>query len=564
MDRIWLAHYPPGVPHEIDTGAFRSLVDLFEQSCARFRDRPAFGSMGTTLTYAQVERSTRDFAAYLQHELRLMPGDRLALMMPNVLQYPVALFGALRAGLVVVNCNPLYTPREIGYQLRDCGAKAIVVLENFAKTVEAVAGNIPVETVVTTAIGDLFPPAKAFLTNFVVRYVKRMVPAWHIDGAIEFRTALRIGCTHELRPVACTLDDIAFLQYTGGTTGVPKGAMLTHGNLLANLQQVSAWMGKDFVEGREIVVTPLPLYHVFALTVNLLTFVKWGGYDVLIANPRDLPSVVKTLKSVPFSVISGVNTLFRALLERPEFAAIDMRALKVAIGGGMPVQRAVAEQWQAITHRPLVEGYGLTEASPIVTANPIGGVGYTGSIGMPLPSTDIGIRDESGAELPLGETGELYVRGPQVMKGYWQRPAETTQAMTPDGWLRTGDMGYVDERGYVKLTDRKKDMIIVSGFKVFPNEVEEVVMSHPGVREAACIATRDEHTGQAVKVVVYRSDPALTAAELIAYCRERLTPYKVPKYVEWASEPLPKNPVGKVLRRLVREAAEGQAAASAA
>ncbi|MGE5172105.1 MAG: AMP-binding protein [Rudaea sp.] len=564
MDRIWLDHYPPGVPHEIDARAYASLVDLFLEACTRFRDRPAFSSMGNVLTYGEVERKTRDFAAFLQHERGLVPGDRLAVMMPNVLQYPVALFGALRAGLVVVNCNPLYTPRELEYQLIDSGAKAIVVLENFAKTVEAVVQSTPVRTVVTTEIGDLFPTMKGLVTNLVVKYAKKMVPEWHIDGAIAFKTALAQGARHEPRPVALGVDDIAFLQYTGGTTGVPKGAMLTHGNLIANLQQVSAWMASDFTEGEEIVVTPLPLYHIFALTANLLTFVKWGAKNVLIANPRDLPRLIKELKETPFSVITGVNTLFNAMLNAPGFADIDTSHLKVAIGGGMAVQRAVAEKWQALTKRPLVEGYGLTETSPIVTANPVSGAGYTGSIGMPLPSTEVSIRDETGAELPLGETGELCVRGPQVMKGYWNRPEETAKTMTADGWLRTGDMAYVDENGYVKLTDRKKDMIIVSGFKVFPNEIEEVVMSHPGVQEAACIPAPDERTGQAVKVVVYRKNPDLAADELLAYCRERLTPYKVPKYVQWSSEPLPKSPVGKILRRVVRDMAEKEALAVAA
>ena len=562
MDKIWLQHYPKGVPHVIDARAYPSLCDLFLQSCVRFRDRPAFSSMGTTMSYADLEARTREFAAYLQQELHLAPGDRVALMMPNVLQYPVALFGALRAGLVVVNCNPLYTPRELEYQLNDSGSKAIVVLENFAKTVEAVVGRTPLQTVITTEIGDLFPPMKALLTNLVVKYAKKMVPEWHIEGAVGFRTALDRGRKHDLRPVPLGPDDVAFLQYTGGTTGVPKGAMLTHGNLIANLQQVSAWMGSDFVEGGEVVVTPLPLYHIFALTVNLLTFVKWGGHNVLIANPRDLPHLVKELKDVPFSVISGVNTLFNALLNAPGFAAVDTTALKIAIGGGMPVQRAVAEKWQALTRKPLIEGYGLTETSPIVTANPVAGVGYTGSIGLPLPSTEVSIRDDAGAEMAIGETGELCVRGPQVMKGYWQRPEETAKAITADGWLRTGDMGYMDERGYVKLTDRKKDMIIVSGFKVFPSEIEEVVMSHPGVLEAACIGIADEHTGQAVKVVAFRKDTALTEEALVAYCHERLTPYKVPKFVQWASEPLPKSPVGKILRRVVREASERETAAA--
>ena len=563
MDRIWLSHYPSGVPHTIDEAAYSSLTELFLDSCERFRDRLAFSSMGNSLTFGEIERKTRDFAAYLQHKCDLQPGERIALMMPNVLQYPVALFGALRAGLVVVNCNPLYTPRELAYQLRDSGAAAIVVLENFAKTVEAVIADSPVRIVVTTEIGDLFPPMKALLTNLVVKYAKRMVPAWRIDNAVDLRTALAIGREFELWRVPQSAGDTAFLQYTGGTTGVPKGAMLTHGNLIANLQQVSAWMGGDFVEGKEVVVTPLPLYHVFALTVNMLTFVKWGGHNVLIINPRDLPQLVREIKSVRFSVITGVNTLFHALVDLPEFAAVDMSALKVAIGGGMAVQRPVAEKWQTVTRKPLVEGYGLTETSPIVTANPVAGIGYTGSIGLPLPSTDISIRDETGAELPVGETGELCVRGPQVMKGYWQRPEETAKVLTPDGWLRTGDMAYVDERGYVKLTDRKKDMIIVSGFKVFPNEIEEVVMAHPGVREVACIPVDDEHTGQAVEVVVYRKDSSLTPEALLAHCRERLTGYKVPKHVRWSQDPLPKSPVGKILRRLVREAVQREAAQDA-
>jgi long-chain acyl-CoA synthetase len=558
MEKIWLSHYPQGVPPEVDLHAYASLVELFDRSCARYAARPAFSSMGTVLTYADVERATRDFAAYLQGR-GLVPGDRVALMMPNVLQYPVALFGAFRAGFVVVNCNPLYTPRELEYQLVDSGAKAIVVLENFAKTVETVVAATSVETVIVTAIGDLFPPLKGLVTNIVVRHVKKMVPKWHIARAVRFRAAIEAGRARPLQPVQLDRDDVAFLQYTGGTTGVPKGAMLTHGNLIANLQQVSAWMGTNFVAGEEVVVTPLPLYHVFALTVNLLTFIQWGGKNVLIVNPRDLPHLVEELSSEAFTVITGVNTLFRALLDAPGFDAVDLRSLKIAIGGGMPVQRVVAEAWQAVTKKPLVEGYGLTEASPIVTANPIAGGGYTGSIGLPLPSTEIGIRDDAGAELPIGETGELWVRGPQVMKGYWQRPEETAEVLTGDGWLRTGDMGHVDARGYVTLTDRKKDMIIVSGFKVFPNEIEEVVMAHPGVREAACIAVDDPQTGQAVKVVVYRKDPALTVEALLAHCRERLTPYKVPTQVEWASEPLPKNPIGKILRRLVREDAAADA-----
>ena len=556
MDRIWLKHYPPGVPHDVDTLAYSSLNDVFEQSCARFGDKPAFSSMGTPLTYAEIEQKTRDFAAYLQQECRLERGDRLAIMMPNVLQYPIAVFGAFRAGLVVVNCNPLYTARELEYQLKDSGAKVIVVLENFAHTVEEVVGRTPVRTVITTEIGDLFPPIKALLTNLVVKYGKKMVPAWHIDGAVGFRSALAAGRQRTLLPVALGPEDIAFLQYTGGTTGVPKGAMLTHRNMIANLQQVSAWMGTNFTEGAEVMVTPLPLYHIFALTVNLLTMLKWGGHNVLIANPRDIPHLIKELKEVPFTVITGVNTLFNAMVNAPGFAEINTSALKVAIAGGMPLQRLVAEKWQAVTARPLIEGYGLTETAPIVTANPVEGIGYTGFIGLPVPSTEVSIRDDTGADLPLGETGELCVRGPQVMKGYWQRPDETTKVFTADGWLRTGDMGHMDERGYIRITDRKKDMIIVSGFKVFPSEIEEVVMSHPGVLEAACIGTPDERSGHVVKVVVVRKDPDLTEDELMGYCRKHLTAYKVPKFVQWRDEPLPKSPVGKILRRLVRDETE--------
>jgi long-chain acyl-CoA synthetase len=555
MDRIWLKHYPTGVPHEVDIAAYSSLTDIFMQSCARFADKPAFSSMGAPITYRELEKKTRDFAAFLQQQCKFGPGERLAIMMPNVLQYPVAVFGALRAGLVVVNCNPLYTPRELEHQLKDSGAKAIVVLENFAHTVQKVVDKTPVRTVVTTEIGDLFPPMKGLLTNLVVKYAKKMVPDWRIDGAFALRAALASGRDLPLTAVQCGPEDLAFLQYTGGTTGVPKGAMLTHRNLIANLQQVSAWMGTNFVEGGEIMVTPLPLYHIFALTVNLLTMLKWGAHNVLIANPRDLPNLIKELKEVPFTMITGVNTLFNALVNAPGFSEINARALKIAIAGGMPVQRTVAEKWEAITKKPLIEGYGLTETAPIVTANPVGS-GYTGFIGLPLPSTEVSIRDDEGAELPIGETGELCVRGPQVMKGYWQRPDETTKVFTAEGWLRTGDMGHMDERGYIRITDRKKDMIVVSGFKVFPNEVEDVVMAHPGVLEVVCIGTPDERSGQAVNLVVVRKDPTLTSEELMAYCKERLTAYKVPKFVHFREEPLPKSAVGKILRRLVRDELE--------
>lgn len=560
MDRIWLANYPAGVPHEIDATAYASLAEMFAQSCARYGARPAFQSMGTTLSYAEVERATQAFAAFLQRRCGLRKGDRLAIMLPNLLQYPVAVFGAFRAGVVVVNCNPLYTSRELERQLKDSGARAIVVLENFAHTVQESIGGTDVETVIVARLGDLFPQPKALLANFAVRYVKKLVPRWRIEGAIAFHEALAGGRGLALDPVPLVPDDLAFLQYTGGTTGIPKGAMLSHGNMIANLQQMSAWIGSEFREGEEIVITPLPLYHVFALTVNLLTFVKWGARNVLIADPRDIRGLIAELGKVPFTVITGVNTLFNALVKTPEFAAVDARALKMAVGGGMPVQRAVAEQWMAITGARLIEGYGLTECAPLVAANPLATQGYTGSVGFPIPSTDVSVRDDAGTELPPGETGEIHVRGPQVMQGYWRQPDETAAVFTPDGWLRTGDMGFMDAQGRVRLTDRKKDMIVVSGFKVYPNEVEEVVMAHPGVLEAAAIGVPDERAGQVVEVVVVRRDPALTAEQLIAHCRQRLTGYKVPRHVLFRTEPLPKTPVGKILRRLVRSEMAGPGA----
>ena len=552
MKKIWLQHYPAGVPHEVDTATYTSIADVFAQSCQRYHGRPAFSSLGTTLDYEEVERLTRNFAAYLQQHCGLVKGDRLAIMMPNVLQYPVVLFAAFRAGLIVVNCNPLYTPRELEHQLKDSGAKAIVVLENFARTVQDVVNKTAIKTIVTTQLGDLFPPIKGLLTNLVIKYKKKMVPSWQIEGAMSIKAALANGAKQILDPVLLTQDDIAFLQYTGGTTGVPKGAMLSHGNMIANLEQISAWIGPEFKEGVEIVVTPLPLYHVFALTANLLTFLKWGARNVLIANPRDIPALVGELSKVPFTAITGVNTLFAALLRDPNFKNIDTRALKLAFGGGMPVQRAVVEQWVAVTGAGLIEGYGLTEAAPLVAGNPLDSNLYTGTVGLPFPSTEICICSESGTELPLGEVGEVYVRGPQIMQGYWQKPDETEKVMTADGWLRTGDMGFMDDNGRVKLTDRKKDMIVVSGFKVFPNEVEDVVVALDAVLEVAAIGVPDEYSGEAVMVVVVRLDPALTAEQVIAHCRSQLTGYKVPRHVVFRDEPLPKSPVGKVLRRLIR------------
>jgi long-chain acyl-CoA synthetase len=564
MDRIWLANYPPGVPHEIDARAFPSLAAMVDTAIARYRDRPAFSSLGATLTYGDVDRASRDFAAYLQQRCGLAKGDRLAIMMPNVLQYPVALFAAFRAGLTVVNCNPLYTGRELEHQLKDSGAKAILVLENFARTVQEVVARTPVKTVITTEIGDLFPPIKRVLTNLVVKYGKKLVPPWQIYGAVDLRTAIASGKGLTLAPVALGPDDIAFLQYTGGTTGVPKGTMLAHGNLVANVEQASAWISGEFVDGSEVVVMPLPLYHVFASTVTLTTGLKWGAHHILIANPRDLPALIGELRKTPFTVFVGVNTLYRALVDAPGFRDIDARSLKLALAGGMAMQRIVSDKWKEATGRPVIEGYGLSETSPFVCCNPIDAREYSGTIGLAFPSTEVSIRDEAGNELPLGEVGELCVRGPQVMKGYWNRPEETAKVFFEDGWLRTGDMGFIDAAGYIKLTDRKKDMIIVSGFKVYPNEVEEVVMMHPGVLEAAAIPAEDERSGQVVKLVIVRKDPALTGDQLVAHCKEHLTGYKVPKLVVFRSEPLPKSPVGKVLRRLVREEDERARAAVAA
>ena len=557
MEKIWLKSYPEGVPAEIDLRAHASLKDILEKSCERYASQPAFSNMGTTLTYGQLDRMSRSFGAYLQGSAGLSKGDRVAIMMPNLLQYPVALFGALRAGMTVVNVNPLYTPRELQHQLADSGARAIVVLENFAHTLQQVLDRTQIERVVTTRIGDLLSFPMSTITNLVVKYLKGMVPEWHIPQSVDLRQTLEGG---ELNPVEVTADDVAFLQYTGGTTGVPKGAVLTHANMVANLEQTAAWIGRNLKEGGETVVTALPLYHVFSLTANLLTFLKIGAHNVLITNPRDIPAFVKELKRVQFTVITGVNTLFNALLNAPGIGEVNARALKVAVGGGMAVQRAVAERWEQVFGIPLIEGYGLTETSPIVCANPLDVKEFTGSIGLPLPSTEVSVRDENGQELPLGEVGEICVRGPQVMQGYWNKPEETAKVLTPDGWLRTGDMGYMDERGFVKLVDRKKDMIVVSGFKVFPNDVEDVVMSHPGVLEVAAVGVPDERSGEAVEIIVVKKDPQLTEAALIEHCKKHLTGYKVPRKVVFRSEPLPKTNVGKILRRVIKEEEAAKAA----
>ncbi|MFI4968452.1 MAG: AMP-binding protein, partial [Gammaproteobacteria bacterium] len=512
----------------------------------------AFVNMGVEITYKELDTLSAHFGAWLQKERGFKPGDRVAIMMPNLLQYPVALFGILRAGMTVVNVNPLYTARELEHQLRDSGARGIVILENFAHTLVELKDKGPLDTIVTTQIGDLFPFPKRPLVNFVVKKVKKMVPAWSLPGSISFRDALAAGGRHPLAEAKVGHGDVAFLQYTGGTTGVSKGAVLTHGNMVAHVLQASAWLGEGLIPGQEVVITALPLYHIFSLTANCLVFMTLGGKNILITNPRDMKDFVKTLSKYPFSVVTGVNTLFNGLLHAPGFEQLDFSHLKLALGGGMAVQRAVAENWKRVTAKPIVEAYGLTETSPAACINPLDLKDYNGSIGLPIPSTDLSIRDDDGKELAVGEVGELCFKGPQVMRGYWNQPAETAKVLGPDGWLRTGDVGKVDARGFVFIVDRKKDMILVSGFNVYPNEVEDVAMMHPGVRECAAVGVPDEHSGEAVKLFVVRKDPNLTAEALIAHCHKYLTGYKVPKHIEFRTE-LPKTNVGKILRRELRE-----------
>ncbi len=557
-ERPWLKSYPPGVPAEVDLGEYRSLVAVLKSACERYSHRPAFSNMGRTLTYGDVDRLSARFAAWLLNDLKLKQGDRVAIMLPNVLQYPIALFGVLRAGLVVVNTNPMYTARELKHQLDDSGAAAIVVLDNFAQTLSEVVAATKVRQVITTGLGDLLGFPKSAVVNFVAKYVKKLVPDYRIANSIRFNEALARGAAKPAPAVELGFDDIAFLQYTGGTTGVAKGAMLTHRNMVANMQQVSAWFGPTVKLGEEVMVTALPLYHIFALTCNCLAFTKFGGLNVLVTNPRDMPGFVKLLQESRFTAITGVNTLFNALLNTPGFDKIDFSRLHLSMGGGMAVQRAVAERWVKVTGCVLLEGYGMTESSPVATTNPINLTEYTGSIGLPAPSTELSVQDDNGKLLALGEVGELCIRGPQVMKGYWQRPDETVKVLTPDGWLRTGDMGKMDDKGFFFIVDRKKDMILVSGFNVYPNEIEDVIATHPGVLEVAAVGVPDDKSGEAVKVVIVRKDPALTAEDIKAHCRTSLTGYKQPRFVEFR-ESLPKTNVGKILRRELRENAKAPA-----
>ena len=551
MEKIWLNSYEPGVRAEVDVRAYSSIVDLFHNSVQKFGSRPGYTNMGVSQTYAETGAYVDQFASYLQNVLKLPRGERVAVMMPNVLQYPVAVFGILQAGCVVVNVNPLYTPRELEHQLKDAGVSTIVVLENFANTLELVLPRTPVKNVVVASVGDMLGLLKGTLVNFVLRKVKKMVPEYRIAQAVRFKDALAQGKQQPFKPLALTLEDLAFLQYTGGTTGVAKGAELTHGNIVANMQQAGEWIKSKVVDGEETVVTALPLYHIFSLTVNLMIFTKAGAKNILITNPRDIPGFVKELKNNQVTVLTGVNTLFNALVHNPDFAGIDFSTWKISLGGGMAVQKAVAQEWKRITGTPLIEAYGLTETSPGVCVNPLNIPEYTGSIGLPIPNTDVQIRDNEGREVPLGEAGELWVKGPQVMRGYWQRADETAKAIDAQGYLATGDVAIMNAQGYVKLVDRKKDMIVVSGFNVYPNEVEDVVAEMPGVLEVACVGVNSEKSGEAIKLFVVKKDPALTAEDIIAFCRQNLTAYKVPKDIEFRQE-LPKSNVGKILRKELR------------
>ena len=552
MEKIWLQSYPNGVPAVIDIDHIPSLVALFETACTQYADKVAYISMGKEMTYRQLDAESKAFAGWLQAR-GYQKGERVALMMPNLLQYPVTLFGTLRAGCVVVNCNPLYTPRELEHQLKDSGATAIVIVENFAHTLQQVVSRTAIKDIIVTPMGEMLG-LKGVVVNFVVRHIKKLVPAWSLSGALGFNQALATGRRQGWTPVPLTRDDIAFLQYTGGTTGISKGAMLTHANIASNVIQAYSWIKPVLRDGQEFIITALPLYHIFALTANCLTFMMIGARNLLIANPRDIPGFVREWGKYPVTVVTGVNTLFNALLNDPDFAKLDFSTMRVTLGGGMAVQGPVADKWLQVTGTPLLQAYGLTETSPAATINPLDMRAFNGSIGLPISSTEVSIRDDDGIEVPITQVGEICIRGPQVMKGYWQRQDETDLVFYPDRFLRTGDMGYVDKKGFVFLVDRKKDMILVSGFNVYPNEVEEAVAMHPGVMDVAAIGVPDEHSGEAVKIFVVRKDPKVTERMLIDHCRGLLTGYKIPKHVEFRDD-LPRTNVGKILRRALKEGA---------
>ena len=550
MDKIWIKSYPPGVPAEVRFDQFTSIGALVDHCTKQFADRPAYTNMGKTLNFGDIDRMSKSFGAWLQAK-GYGKGSRVAIMMPNVLQYPSVVFGALRAGCIVVNCNPLYTPRELEHQLKDSGAEVIVILENFAHTLEQVIKATPIKHVVLAAVGDLLG-FKGHIVNFVLRKVKKMVPAFNLPGALRFNDMLSEAAGQTLKPVPVQQTDVAFLQYTGGTTGVSKGATLSHRNILANLEQAGVWIAPFLGDTRQVMITPLPLYHIFSLTANCLLMMKLGGCNVLITNPRDIPGLVKELAKHRFTMMTGVNTLFNALLNNAEFAKLDFSPLKVTLGGGMAVQKPVADRWKQVTGCTLVEAYGLSETSPAATINPLDIKEYNGTIGLPISSTEIVLRDDAGKDVPLGESGEICIRGPQVMQGYWNRPDETAKVMTKDGFFATGDVGIMDPQGYVRIVDRKKDMILVSGFNVYPNEIEGVVAGHPGVLECAVVGIQDEHSGEAVKLFVVKKDPALSEATLREFCAANLTGYKRPKAIEFRKE-LPKTNVGKILRRALRD-----------
>lgn len=550
----WLNEYPQGTVAEIDPDSAASVGEVLAASCSEFANRPAYTNLGKTLSFQDLDRLSRQFGNYLTQSLGMKKGDRIAIMMPNLLQYPIVLFGALRCGLVVVNCNPLYTPRELEHQLNDSGARTIVIIENVAHTLSEVRERVPTRTIITTRVGDMLSAAKGFMVNFALKHLKKAIPPFDLPGAIDFRDAMNQGAGLSDQPVEVSGEDLAFLQYTGGTTGVSKGAMLTHRNIVANLEQVAAWFANDAEPGKEIIITALPLYHVFALTCNCLCYMKFGGLNVLISDPRDMGGFIKEMGRWPFTAITGVNTLFNGLLAQTEFSDLDFSTLKMASAGGMAVQQATADKWERVTGTVILEGYGLTETSPCATTNPPNIEKYSGTIGLPLPSTMLSLRDDDGNEVPLGEPGEICIQGPQVMKGYWNRPEATDEVFTDDGYLLTGDIAVMDERGYFRIVDRKKDMILVSGFNVFPNEIENVVTQMDGILEVACIGIPDAKSTEAVKIfVVLEPGAELTEDQIRAYCRDQMTAYKVPKHIEFAQD-LPKSNVGKILRRELRDA----------
>ncbi len=552
MEKVWLKSYPQGVPECIDQDRYNSLAHMFDECAERYSHLPAFANMGAGLSFSELNIESYNFAAYLQAELGLEKGERVAIMLPNLLQFPIAMYGVLRAGLVAVDVNPLYTSRELGHYLKDSGAKVIVILENFADVLEEVIKVTSIEHVILARVGDMLGFPRSIIVNFVLKYVHHKIPKYALDNVVPFKEVLAVGQQRQLTKPELTKDDLAFFQFTGGTTGLAKAAMLTHGNMLANTSQAEAWFRPFLEEGKEIVITALPLYHIFSLTANCFLFTRVGGLNYLITNPRDMKGFVKELSKVKFSVITGVNTLFNGLLNTDGFADLDFSHLKISLGGGMAVQESVAEEWHQATGCILAEAYGLTEASPAVTVNPLDLEKYNGTIGLPLPDTEISIQDDEGNHLGVEEAGELYVRGPQVMKGYWNRPKETKAVLSKDGWLRTGDIAMVDEKGFVRIVDRKKDMILVSGFNVYPNEIENVVAAHVGVLEVAAVGVDDEESGEGVKIFVVKKDPMLTKEAILSHCEDRLARYKWPKYIEFR-EDLPKSNVGKILRRVLRE-----------